>query len=206
MLVKLLAALFLGMLLAACSGSGSTESRTTEGPSVTEQTPGPQETSAAQERSADQETSTTQATAAIEETSAAGDASQPIEPATPYDLTGIWKGQLSGVGSTGPCPATPPQQGTVLIEQIGTVFTMLFDEGFECAPAGACEFAGTVDDEEYLCSNTGVADSEGGLYSSAILMYPSDADHVTGSGASSYVHPEIECTWETSLVLVRSDE
>jgi hypothetical protein len=93
------------------------------------------------------------------------------------DLSGIWIGQKTIGGQT--------EEGTVLISQTEMTFTLSFSEGFECRPADACEFDGTVetlvnDDgtiEGYvwMASNGGPADDEGGTYESFFGLQPFSA-------------------------------
>ena len=62
----------------------------------------------------------------------------------------------------------------MLISQAGSSFTLSFSDGFECRPADACEFDGTVgisfdpeSDEAiyvWMASNSGRADDKGGTY------------------------------------------
>ena len=141
------------------------------------------------------------------------DTTTPEEEATPVeteetadmavDLTGIWNGLLTHELVEGPCPPTPTQQGTVLIEQTGSTFTMQFDEGFDCNPAEACDFAGTVDGVNYAATNGGIADSEGGTYTTTLNMTAISDESVQAIGASTYSHPEMRCEWTTSLTLTR---
>lgn len=130
----------------------------------------------------------------------------PPAPEASVNLTGIWNGILSHELVEGPCPATPTQQGTVLLEQTGSTFTMQFDEGFTCSPAGACDFTGTVEGENFTASNGGIADNEGGQYTTTLAMNAMSDESVQGIGSSTYVHPEMECEWVTSLALTRTVE
>ncbi len=87
-------------------------------------------------------------------------------PEGPPDLSGIWDATKIVGGKT--------EEGTVLISQAGSSFTLSFSDGFECRPADACEFDGTVsaisDPESgemmyvWMASNSGRADDEGGTF------------------------------------------
>ena len=110
---------------------------------------------------------------------------------------------LTQLSATGPCPDMPTQRGTVLFEQNGTAFTMVFQEGFMCDPLEACAFAGTIDGNEYSATNGGVADAEGGLYTTSYVLIMDSADHGNALGYSSYTLDDVVCTWDTSLELTR---
>jgi len=121
------------------------------------------------------------------------------------NITGIWQGVLMHELVEGGCPPTPTQQGTVLIEQVGSAVTMQFSDGFTCSPLEACDFTGVVEGMNYTASNGGIADSEGGTYTTAMTVaFSPDAESATGSGTSTYQHPEMQCEWITSLSLIRT--
>ncbi len=122
------------------------------------------------------------------------------------DLTGIWNGLLSHELVEGPCPSTPTQEGTVLIEQTGSTFTMQLSEGFDCDPLEACDFAGTVDGMNYSATNGGIADDEGGTYTTTLNMTAISDESVQAIGASAYELSAVRCEWTTSLSLTRGDE
>jgi hypothetical protein len=82
---------------------------------------------------------------------------------------------------------------------------MQFDEGFKCAPAGACDFTGTVDGDNFDASNGGIADDEGGKYTTTLMLTALSEDSVQGIGGSTYKHPEMSCEWTTSLGLTRAE-
>lgn len=121
------------------------------------------------------------------------------------NITGIWQGVLMHELVEGGCPPTPTQQGTVSIEQVGPAVTMQFGEGFTCSPLEACDFTGIVEGMNYTASNGGIADSEGGTYTTTMTVtFSPDAESATGSGTSTYQHPEMQCEWITSLSLIRT--
>lgn len=120
-----------------------------------------------------------------------------------FDLTGTWRAILSPTSSSGPCPAGRFQMGTATISQSGTGFNLNMGAGFDCRPAGACAFQGTVDGVRYTASNSGTADGEGGKYANSIVMDASTKDVVQGFLSSTYTHPEMRCSWESTFVLSR---
>jgi len=178
--MKLRSVLVLVVLLAACSGDDSSGGTSSVAPSTT-QAP---TTSGA---TATTDTPTTTTTTA----------------ATGGDLSGPWEGELIQLSATGPCPSMPTQSGTVLFEQAGAVFTMVFEEGFMCNPLEACAFEGTIDGNEYSATNAGFADSEGGVYTTSYVLVMDTVDHGDALGTSSYTFDDVVCTWETSLTLIR---
>ena len=122
-----------------------------------------------------------------------------------YDLTGTWNGTLTESLTSGVCGENSPQTGTVLIVQNGTAITIQFSSGFTCSPAEACEFTGTVDGDTVSASNGGVADDSGGTYTSSFsLVVAADRNSASGTGASSYIGPGVECYWDTTLEITRS--
>lgn len=129
----------------------------------------------------------------------------PSSPA--INLTGIWEGVLTHEAVEGECPPTPGQQGTVLISQEGTSFTMEFDEGFDCDPIEACAFTGEVSGLEFTASNGGVITSDGGTYTTTMTLAAAspEGDAWIGTGTSIYSHPELTCVWNTSLSLIRAE-
>jgi len=135
------------------------------------------------------------------------------EPASDIpDLSGVWDAQLRG--------QTRPQDGTVIISQVGSVFSLVFEVGFECAPAAACAFDGVVEPIEddgavvgysWCASNGGSADEEGGTYTSSFCIQqsvdletgaPVD-DSFEGAGHSKYEHPDGTMEWDTYVILTR---
>jgi len=124
-------------------------------------------------------------------------------PQDDLDLSGTWTGTLSQSSQTGPCPPMPGQEGVVFIEQSGESLTIQFGEGFDCNPAEACVFSGTIDAGTVTAANAGSADSEGGQYSSSMTLHAESDKVVQGIGSSLYTHPDMQCTWETMLVLTR---
>lgn len=121
------------------------------------------------------------------------------------NLTGIWDGLLTHELVSGGCPPTPTQQGTVLIEQIGSAFTMQFSDGFDCSPSEACDFQGTVEGANYSATNGGIADSEGGTYTTTLTITAMSDESAQGIGGSIYSHPSMQCEWITSLSLTKRD-
>lgn len=113
-------------------------------------------------------------TIVVEESTTSTEPTTTTEPPTTAqpeevpDLSGIWDGTKIVGGRT--------ERGTVLISQTGMTFTLSFSEGFECDPADACEFDGTVavlsdpdsGDLTYLwmASNAGSV-ADGGTYESS---------------------------------------
>lgn len=120
-----------------------------------------------------------------------------------FDLTGTWRAILSPTSSSGPCPAGRFQTGTATIAQSGTGFNLTMGAGFDCRPAGACTFQGTVDGVRYTASNGGLADEEGGKYANSIVMDAATKDVVQGFLSSTYTHPKMSCSWESTFVLSR---
>jgi len=131
------------------------------------------------------------------------DTETPPTPEASTDLSGTWSGTLSHVVVSGPCPATPTQRGDVTIVQTGSRFTMTFGDDFDCNPEEACEFSGDVDGKTFNATNGGVADDEGGVYTTTLSMAATD-NSAQGSGSSTYVLKEMTCQWSTSLDLVRN--
>lgn len=119
------------------------------------------------------------------------------------DMSGSWTGTLTQSSQTGSCPPMPDQAGIVLIEQNDKILTIQFGEGFDCNPAEACVFSGTIDAGTVTAANAGFADSEGGQYSSSMTLHAESDKVVQGIGSSLYTHPDMQCTWETMLVLTR---
>ena len=73
-------------------------------------------------------------------------------------------------------------------------------------PAAACAFSGQVDGVAYSASNGGVADDEGGNYTTSLLVTAMTEEVAQGLGHSTYQHPEMQCEWDTSLSLTRGEE
>jgi len=120
------------------------------------------------------------------------------------DLSGDWQGVLTHELVDGGCPPTPPQQGTVRIQQVGSDMTLQFGEGFMCEPAEACAFTGSVRGMSFTASNGGSADQSGGVYATTMdLSISPGGDSAMGTGTSTYTHPELQCEWNTSLSLTR---
>ena len=191
--MKLRSILVLVVLLAACSGDDSSGATSSEAPTATEAPT----TSGA--------TTTTTTTGAPPVTEATTTTAAPATTGIPTDgdISGTWEGELTQLSATGPCPSMPTQRGPVLFEQTGATFIMVFQEGFMCDPVEACAFEGTVDGNEYSATNGGVADSEGGLYTTSFVLVMDSADHGTALGDSSYTLDDVVCTWETNLDLTR---
>lgn len=122
------------------------------------------------------------------------------------DLTGVWNGILTHELVEGGCPPTPTQQGTVLISQTDSTFTMEFSDGFDCNPLEACDFSGTVDGMNYTAANGGVADSAGGTYNSSLTLTASSDESAMGIGGSTYKGPGMVCQWSTSLSITKVEE
>ncbi len=113
-------------------------------------------------------------TTVVEESTTSTEPTTTTEPPTTTqpeevpDLSGVWHGTKVVGGQT--------EEGTVLISQAGMTFTMEFSDGFECRPADACEFDGTVgmasDPESgeltyvWMASNAGSV-ADGGTYESS---------------------------------------
>ena len=114
--MKLRSILVLVVLLAACSGDDSSGGTSSEAPTATEAPT----TSGA--------TTTTGAPPVTEATTTTG-APATTEISTDDDLSGPWEGELTQLSATGPCPSMPTQRGTVLFEQTGATFIMVFQEG-----------------------------------------------------------------------------
>jgi hypothetical protein len=116
-------------------------------------------------------------TTATDEPAAATDLPTTTQPSAVPDLSGVWHATKVVSGRT--------EQGTVLISQSGMAFTLSFAEGFQCQPADACEFSGTVealknDDGTtsgyvWMASNGGPADDDGGTYESFFGLQPASA-------------------------------
>jgi len=119
-----------------------------------------------------------------------------------YDLSGVWRAMLMPVSVSGDCPAGRAQQGTATIQQSGSSFSLAL-AGFDCRPAGACSFQGTVEGVRYTASNGGVADGEGGRYANEIVMDADSEQVAQGFLSSSYTHPQMSCSWESTFVLSR---
>lgn len=187
--MKLRSILVLVVLLAACSGDDSSGGTSSEAPA----TSGATTTTTTGAPPATEAPPTTDATTTTTTTG--------VSPGG--DLSGTWEGELTQLSATGVCPSMPTQRGTVLFEQTGTSFTMVFQEGFMCDPLEACAFEGTVDGNEYSATNGGIADSEGGLYTTSFILVMDSADHGSAFGESSYTFDDMECTWQTSLDLIR---
>jgi len=119
-------------------------------------------TTAPEPTTADESTTTTASTTTTESPTT-------TLPEEVPDLSGVWHGTKVVGGQT--------EEGTVLISQKGMTFTLEFSEGFECRPADACEFDGTVgmasDPDSgdlfyvWMASNSGRADDDGGTYESS---------------------------------------
>lgn len=120
-----------------------------------------------------------------------------------YDLSGTWRAILSPTSSSGPCPPGRLQVGNATIAQTGRDFNLAMGAGFDCRPAGACVFQGTVDGVRYTASNSGTADNEGGRYANSIVMDAATKDVVQGFLSSTYTHPQMSCSWESTFVLSR---
>jgi hypothetical protein len=184
--MKLRSILVLVVLLAACSGDDSSGGSSSEAPTAI-----------------DAPTTSGATTTTTTTTTAAAAAPGTTEASPGDDLSGTWEGELTQLSSTGVCPPMPTQRGTVLLEQTGATFTLVFQEGFMCDPLEACAFAGTIDGNAYSATNGGFADSEGGLYTTSFILVMDSADHGNAFGESSYTFDDMECTWETSLILIR---
>jgi len=170
------------MLIAACSDDDATDTTTAETTTTiaTTVTDAP---------------STTEAPAATTTTAP--------EPAGP-DLTGTWIAELTHVAVEGPCPSTPTQRGPVVLTQDGDQFTLIFlDEDFDCDPIEACAFAGTIDGLVLTGANAGVADNQGGVYVTEFVATWDGADHIDGTGESTYTAEGVACVWDTALVMDR---
>jgi hypothetical protein len=130
----------------------------------------------------------------------------PAEQADPgADLLGTWTGSLRHESVSGPCPATPAQQGTVEIARGAEGLTMRLGEGFRCAPASACVFAFTVEDGAMVARNAGAADDEGGTHGTELRLSASADEQLMGTGSSTYSHPGgMDCRWTTTLNLTRA--
>lgn len=129
-------------------------------------------------------------TTAVEESTTTAEPATTTQPPTTTqpeevpDLSGIWNGTKIVGGKT--------ETGTVLISQSGLTFTLEFSDGFECRPADACDFDGTVgmvsDPESgeltyvWMASNAGSVGDDGGTYESSFGIqsfadaYPEDDD------------------------------
>lgn len=119
------------------------------------------------------------------------------------NLTGIWDGILTHELVEGGCPPTPTQQGTVLIEQTGSAFTMEFSDGFDCSPLEACDFTGTVEGMNYSATNGGIADNAGGTYTTSLTLTAMSDKSAMGIGGSVYEGPGLRCEWSTSLSITK---
>ncbi|MCJ7726876.1 MAG: hypothetical protein MUP76_10890 [Acidimicrobiia bacterium] len=163
------------LLLAACSGDDATD------------------TTAA-------ETTATTMTIATTATEAPSTTEAPAGP----DLTGTWIAELTHVAVEGPCPSTPTQRGPVVLTEDGNQFTLIFpDEDFDCDPIEACAFAGTIDGLVLTGANAGVADDQGGVYHTEFVATWDGADHIDGTGESTYTAEGTVCVWDTALVMDR---
>jgi hypothetical protein len=119
------------------------------------------------------------------------------------EMSGSWIAELSHIAVEGPCPSTPTQRGPVTFEQDGDRFTLTFGPDFDCDPIEACAFTGTIDGNVLTGSNGGVADPEGGVYESSFVATWDTADHIEGTGQSTYSNTGVVCTWDTRLVMDR---
>ena len=126
-------------------------------------------------------------------------------PAATDDLTGIWDATLDQAITEGPCPAVPIQEGTVVISRVDSTFTMEFSDGFVCRPSAVCEFSGTVAAGTYEATNGGVVDDEGGEYRSVLRFAASTPRTAVGVGTATYTLPDMSCTWDLELTLIRRD-
>ena len=120
------------------------------------------------------------------------------------DITGTWQAALAPVSVSGSCPQTPAQSGTAEVSGGDGTYTLTLSGGFICEPAGTCDFDCTAAGNILACSNAGVADDEGGVYSSALELQFTAIDAASGTNNSSYVHPDgFQCSWVADLSLTR---
>jgi hypothetical protein len=164
------------LLLASCSGDGATDTTAAE---------------------------TTATTTTIATTAPATTTTAAPEPTGPGP-TGIWIAELAHIAVEGPCPSTPTQRGPVDLTLDGDRFTLVFpDEDFDCDPIEACAFAGTIDGLVLTGANAGVADDQGGVFRTEFVLTWDGADHMDGTGESTYTAEGTVCVWDTSLVMDR---
>lgn len=154
-----------------------------------------QSTTAPESTTADESTTTTASTATTEPTTTTQSQEVP-------DLSGVWHATKIVGGQT--------EEGTVLISQAGTTFTLEFSDGFRCQPAAACEFDGTVgmlsdpDSGEltyvWMASNGGSADDEGGTYETSfgIQAYSDTYPEGDDTGLPATVDPSTGGEVDTS--------
>jgi hypothetical protein len=120
----------------------------------------------------------------------------------PCAICDTWAFTLDPVSNTGPCPATPAQQGTATITKTGNVYGFSAS-GVQCSPPEACVFTGTLTDSGYVFSNSGAADSQGGTFANTMVLQFS-GDSAAGPQVSTYsVNGAVMCTWVTAVTLRR---
>jgi hypothetical protein len=185
------------MLLAACSGDAEAPTTTAAATTTAAETT----TTGAETTTTGAETTTTAAPSTTE--SPASTTTTLPDPDEP-DPTGIWIAELSHVAVEGPCPSTPTQRGPVDLTLDGDQFTLVFpDADFDCDPIEACAFTGTIDGLVLTGANAGVADDQGGVYRTDFVVTWDGADHIEGTGESTYTAEGVVCVWDTALVMDR---
>ncbi len=127
----------------------------------------------------------------------------PIDPSL-INIVGTWNYSTSASTVSGMCPPGPASSGTITITGGGGNYTLVFASGRECRPVSMCTFTGTLSGNNLLLSNADTVDDEGGSASNALNLTVYNNGLITGSGSSSYIHPEgFECHWDYTINMTR---
>ncbi len=113
------------------------------------------------------------------------------------DISGIWQFSTAQPWATGDAGCTPGANtsGTCLITQIGNNFTLEFLTGWTCDPPFTCTYNGTVSDDRYVGTNSGVADTDGGVVTNSIDFSVVSANSLSGESTSQYDIDGYQCRW-----------
>jgi hypothetical protein len=119
------------------------------------------------------------------------------------DLIGSWTCSKTSDVVSGPClPAHVAESGTCTFTKYGSGAALRFSDGFACSPAAACTLSCTGTGTASACQNQGVADQQGGQYSSQLAIALTSNNQATGAGTSTYTLG-IQCQWQVLLNLSR---
>lgn len=126
--------------------------------------------------------------------------------AATFDLSGLWSYSITDNWVNGICEQGQDTSGTLAIAQTGDSFELTMNDGVVCDPAWTCVFSGSVSDDYYMASNSGVVDSEGGMVTNALTFTASSATEATGSQTSNYTLDTFSCDWGFSISMTRTGD
>lgn len=96
----------------------------------------------------------------------------------------------------GMCPPGRPAAGSCEISGDSESFILTLTSGAVCSPAASCTYECQPAGEGFICTNSVVADNEGGRVTNTMELAPLNGDTYNGICTSEYVHPQgFSCKW-----------